>query len=191
MKFLNAKRVGIFLLILVASILFGVIFDAASTASEKKKYPLDARYTAFVSAASEESGVPEPYLWAFCKEESNFSSDLRSKDNEIGLMQITPEILTFVSTKRLETSYETGMLYDPETNLRVGASYVSYLYERYGNWSTVYAAYAAGTDAVDAWLRDASHVTSTGELKRLPSSISSYVKRLTKAVSLYQKLYYR
>ena len=99
--------------------------------------------------------------------------------------------LTFVSTKLLETSYETGILYDPKTNLRVGGAYLSYLYERYGNWSTVYAAYAAGTQPVDEWLRDEDHVSATGELKKLPSSTASYIKRLTKAATLYQKLYYR
>lgn len=191
MKFLTFKRIGIFVLILVASILFGVIYDAAATAHEKKKYPIDSRYEAFVADAAEESGIPEPVLWAFCREESRFDSGLLSKDGNIGLLQISPEILTFVSTKLLETSYETGILYDPATNLRVGAAYLSYLYERYGNWSTVYAAYTAGTDAVDGWLRDESHVTATGELRRLPSSTASYVKRLTKATALYQKLYYR
>ena len=191
MKFLNAKRIGIFAAILVASILFGVIFDAVMTAREKKKYPIDSRYATFVTEASKESGIPESVIWAVCKEESNFSSGLLSSDGKIGLMQISPELLSFVSSKLLETSYETGMLYDPKTNLRVGAAYLSYLYERYGVWSTVFAAYREGTDAVDAWLKDEKFVSSTGELRRLPSSVSSYVGRLNKALSTYQKLYNR
>ena len=188
---LNAKRIGLFLLILVASIFFGVIYDAAATAIEKKKYPIDDRYKDFVAEAAEEFGIPEAVLWAFCREESGFDSGLLSASGKIGLMQITPERLSFVSTKLLETSYETGILYDPKTNLRVGGAYLSYLYERYGNWSTVYAAYIAGTEPVDGWLRNEEHVTSTGELKKLPSSTASYIKRLTKATTLYQKLYYR
>lgn len=191
MKFLNFKRIGLFLLILAASILFGILYDAAATSREKKNYPIDDRYKSYVADAAEEFGIPEPVLWAFCREESNFDSALLSKNGEIGLMQITPERLSFVSTKILETSYETGILYDPKTNLRVGGAYVSYLYERYGNWSTVYAAYVAGTKPVDEWLRDEEHVSSTGELKKLPSSTASYIKRLTKATTLYQKLYYR
>ena len=188
---LNAKRVGLFLLILVASILFGKIYDAATTAREKKNYPIDPRYEAYVTDAAEEFGVPKSVLWAFCREESDFSSGLLSSDGRIGLLQISPSVLEFVSTKILETSYETGMLYDPKTNLRVGAAYLSYLYERYGNWSTVFAAYHVGVNTVDAWLKDPDHVSSTGELKRLPSSTASYIKRLTKAASLYQNLYYR
>lgn len=189
MKFLNAKRLGIFALILVVSILFGILFDVAMTAREKKKYPIDARYAESVTAASKESGVPEAVLWAVCREESAFSSGLKSEDGKIGLMQISPEVFTFVSTKLLETSFETGMLYDPATNLRVGAAYLSYLYERYGVWSIVFTAYLAGSEQVDAWLSDETYVTKTGELRRLPSQISSHVKRLDKALSLYQKLY--
>ena len=189
MKFLNAKRLAIFAAILVASILFGILFDVAMTAREKKKYPINSTYADFVTQASKEFGVPESVLWAVCKEESNFASGLRSSDGKIGLMQISPALLSFVSSSLLETNYEVGMLYDPETNLRVGAAYLSYLYERYGIWGTVFAAYRAGTDQVDTWLKDEKYVSSTGRLRRLPSDISSYVTRLEKALSTYQKLY--
>ena len=152
MKFFNAKRIGIFLAILIGSLIFGAIFDAVMTAKEKKNYPMDPRYAEYVTAASGEFGIPEAAIWAVCREESGFSSGLRSADGKIGLMQISPEIFTFVSTKLLETSYETGMLYDPATNLRVGTAYLAYLYERYGVWKTVFAAYTAGTEQVDTWL---------------------------------------
>lgn len=190
MKILNARRLGIFALILACSILFGFLFDAAATALEKRRYPIDERYRDLVADTAEEFGLPESVLFAFCREESGFAADLRSDDGKTGLLQISPEVFRFVCTTLLEVSYDAGMLYDPATNLRIGGAYLSFLFERYGNWDTVYAAYTAGTDAVDAWLKDPAHVTGTGELKKLPSSVSSYVKRLAKARSLYQKLYY-
>ena len=86
---------------------------------------------------------------------------------------------------------EAGMLYDPQTNLRLGAAYLSWLYQRYGVWENVHVAYFAGTDQTDAWLKEPSHISPQGVLTDIPDKdTASYVKRIQKSVSLYGKLYY-
>ena len=124
--------------------------------------------------------------------QSRFVSNAVSDDGRIGLTQLDPELFDFICTELLEKDQlESGMLYDPATNIEAGAAYLSYLYEKYGVWDTVYAAYVAGTDAVDAWLANEELVTPQGTLASIPDSDAArYVKDMRRAVELYYELYY-
>jgi hypothetical protein len=82
-------------------------------------------------------------------------------------------------------------LYDPATNLSAGAAYLSYLYQLYGSWRTAFAAYEAGCDAVNAWLKDSRYADGIGSLKKIPNAeLERLVGRMDRALSLYTKLYY-
>ena len=84
-----------------------------------------------------------------------------------------------------------GMLYDPATNLRAGTAWLSELYGRYGVWETVYAAYYAGTDTVDMWLKNPDLVSEQGRLQNVPDKAAEeYIEETAKSAELYQKLYY-
>ena len=191
MKF-NARSFAIIAAILALSIGFGFAFDGIATAIEKKQYPLSPRYAEDIQKVAEEYGIPEVILWATVSTESGFSSNLEGKNGGIGLMQLTPEEFAMIQTDILkETPEDSGRLYDPRKNLECGAAYLSYLYERYGVWEIVFAAFDAGTASVDAWLADPECVNELGILKNIPSpSTARYVKEVTKARELYIKLYF-
>ena len=139
-----------------------------------------------------EFGIPETVLWATICTESDFVSNLVSDTGEIGLMQLSPERFQTIYTDILhESAPDSGMLYDPATNLRAGAALISELYRRYGVWETVYAAYYAGEAQVDLWLADPEIVNAQGRLENIPDKATAkYVKQMQKAVELYEKLYY-
>lgn len=189
---LNYRRLIAFFLLIALSIGFGFAFDAIATAIEKHRYPMDARYAANVRACADEFGVPETILWAFIRTESDFTSNLVSENGEIGLMQLSPERFHSVYTDILhEPVPEDGLLYDPATNLRAGAALLSALYDRYGVWETVYAAYFIGEAQVDAWLANEGYVSAQGRLQNLPDKpTEKYIKTMTKTVKLYEKLYF-
>ena len=191
MKF-NARSFAIIATILVLSIGFGFAFDGVATAIEKKQYPLSPRYAEDIQKVAEEYGIPEVILWATVCTESGFSSNLEGKDGGIGLMQLTPEEFAMIQTDILkETPEDAGRLYDPEKNLACGAAYLSYLYQRYGIWETVFAAFDAGTASVDAWLADPEYVSELGTLTSIPNpSTARFVKEVTKAREFYIKLYF-
>ena len=191
MKF-NARSFAIIATILVLSIGFGFAFDGVATAIEKKQYPLSPRYAEDIQKVAEEYGIPEVILWATVCTESGFSSNLEGKDGGIGLMQLTPEEFAMIQTDILkETPEDAGRLYDPEKNLACGAAYLSYLYQRYGIWETVFAAFDAGTASVDAWLADPECVNEFGTLTSIPTPTTArYVKEVTKAREFYIKLYF-
>ena len=191
MKF-NARSFAIIAAILVLSIGFGFAFDGVATAIEKKQYPLSPRYAEDIRNAAEKYGIPEVVLWAIVQTESGFASNLEGKDGGIGLMQLTPDTFAMIQTDILkETPEDKGRLYDPEKNLECGAAYLSFLDQRYGVWETVFAAFDAGTDAVDAWLADSEYVSELGTLKNIPNTATArFVQDVVDARELYIKLYF-
>ena len=189
---LNFRHFLIFLLIVLASVGFGIGFDAVATAIEKHTYPIDESLSADVSANAAEFGIPEAVLWGFVHTQSRFSSTKVSADGSIGLTQLTPEEFSMILEDVLkEEAQSADMLYAPKTNLRCGAAYLSYLYHRYGKWETAFAAYEIGTDTVDAWLLDPTLTDEHGTLARIPDeSLAEHAKKAVSACEYYQRLYY-
>ena len=189
---LAARRFSILLLILALSIGFGFAFDAAAEAIERKRYPLVEEYAALISDYAEEFGVPEAVIWATVRTESGFASNAVSDDGEVGLMQLTPSDMEAIFQNILrEDAPDAGLLYDPKTNLRLGAARLSSLYEQYGAWDTVFAAWHAGTVAVDGWLSDPSNLNEWGSLERIPNKeTDAFVSDLRRSVKFYTSLYY-
>lgn len=189
---ITSRHVGIFCLILVLSIGFGFGFDAIATAIEKSIYPRPDELFDNVCEQADANGLPEAIVWATICCGSEFASNAHSEDGRIGLMQLTPEQfdLIRVTLLGLEPTDE-GLLYDPKTNLSSGCAWLSYLYEHYGVWELVFAAYRTGTETVDAWLSDSDLIDENGILEEIPDKeIARYVKDMQKAVAYYGKLYY-
>lgn len=191
MKF-NARSFAIIAAILVLSIGFGFAFDSIATVIEKNQYPLSERYADEIRAAASKYGIPEVVLWATVRTESGFAGDLKGENGGIGLMQLTPDEFAMIQTDILGVPPEDkGFLYDPQKNLQCGAAYLSYLYQRYGVWETVFAAFDAGIATVDAWLATPEYVTEFGTLKNIPEpGTARFVRDVIKARELYIKLYF-
>lgn len=191
MKF-NSRSLLIIAGILVLSIGFGFAFDGIATAIERRQYPLYERYANDIRETAAQYGLPETVLWATVRTQSGFAADAEGADGSIGLMQLTPEEFEMIQTVILGVApEESGRLYDPEKNLQCGAAYLSHLYQRYGVWETVFAAFDAGTEAVDAWLANSEYVTELGTLKTIPNPATErFVKDVMRAKELYTKLYF-
>ena len=189
---LNFRRVAIFLLLLAISVGFGFGFDAVATVMEKNRYPIREEFADQIRACSEEFGVPEAIIWATVCVESGFVSDAVGKDGGIGLMQLTPKDMEMIQTDILgEEPQHKGFLYYPQANLRCGTAYLSWLYQRYGVWETVFAAYSAGYGTVDAWLKDPELITPQGTLSSIPDAEArDFVSDATEAFEAYTKLYF-
>ncbi|MBE6699440.1 MAG: lytic transglycosylase domain-containing protein [Ruminococcaceae bacterium] len=189
---INARSFAIIAAILVLSIGFGFAFDGIATAIEKNQYPLSPRYANDIREVAAAYGIPEAILWATVRTQSGFSADLEGDDGSIGLMQLTPEEFEMIQTDILKKAPEdVGLLYNPQKNLQCGAAYLSYLYERYGVWETVFAAFDTGIASVDAWLANPEYVTELGTLKKIPDAKTArFVRDVEKAHQLYTKLYF-
>lgn len=181
-------RSAVIFVILILSVIIGFVYQSISDRADRARYPQE--YSDFVTKYSGEYGVPEYIIYASIKTESGFDSGARSEAGALGLMQIMPDTFDWLVSLTQE-GYETGMLYDPETNIKYGTYYLSYLYLKYADWETVYAAYNAGPANVDGWLEDPECTDENGGLENIPiKETAKYVKKMTTAVEMYKKLYY-
>ena len=178
-------------IILIISIIFGFCFDLICTAVEHKVYPKPAEYESFVKEYSKKYSVPENLIYAVIKTESKFNSSAESSVGAIGLMQMMPDTFTWLTNDRIGDRFSVGMLYDPETNIKYGVYYLSWLYDKYADWDTALAAYNAGPGNVDKWLEDPSITdVESGKLQNIPfKETREYVKKVNKALEKYESLY--
>ena len=143
-----------------------------------------------MEAYAEQYGVPETVVYAVIKTESNFDSGAVSSAGAVGLMQMMPETFEWLTDEILFDHLESGMLYDPETNIKYGTYLLSRFYDRYGDWELVFAAYNGGVGNVDEWLEDPEYADGDGGLKKIPfKETRQYVKKVTDAWDMYERLY--
>lgn len=177
------------IILLAISVVFGFVFDFVVTKIERAIYPKPSEYAEYVSRYSSEYGVPEELVWAVIKTESDFKASSVSGVGAVGLMQLMPDTFNEITNFRLNERLDAGMRYDPETNIRYGTYYLSYLYARYENWSTAIAAYNAGLGKVDEWLENDDYATDN-TLTYIPyKETRNYVQKVQKALQMYEDLY--
>lgn len=94
-------------------------------------------------------------LMAVSRRESAFNPHARSHAGATGLMQLLPATARHVAKKHSKPLPATADLIVAQTNMTLGALYLSGLLERYqGNRVLALAAYNAGPHRVDRWLTE-------------------------------------
>lgn len=182
------KALCVFLAIALVSVAIGFAAEHFKEKLDLASHP--QKYSEFVEKYASVYKVPEEICYAVIKCESGFDSAAVSHAGAVGLMQITPPTFDYLCNLAKE-EHETGMLYDPETNIRFGTFYLSVLYERFGNWSCAFAAYNCGPSRVASWIEDGM-VDEDGNLTEIPiSETETYVKRVNAAIEKYKELYYQ
>ena len=181
----------IVIILLAISVAFGFLFDMSCTLIEKKTHPL--KYTDHVEKYAEQYNVPRELIYAIINTESDFQSNAVSRAGAVGLMQIMPSTFKDITENFLYEDLDVGMLYDPETNIKYGVFYLSWLKTFYDNWDCVVAAYNGGLGNVDKWLKD-SECSEDGKtliVKKIPfEETRNYVKKVNKAKEKYTELYF-
>jgi transglycosylase-like protein with SLT domain len=124
---------------------------------------------AYVTEASRRFGVPERWIRAIMRVESDGKQRARSKKGAMGLMQIMPGTWT-----ELRLRYRLGGdPYDVRDNILAGAAYIRELSDRYGTPGFV-AAYNAGPGRYERHL-------ATG--RPLPEETQAYVATLAPMIN--------
>ena len=139
------------------------------------------KYEGYIKKYSNEYGVPEAVVYAVMKVESDFDKNAISSSDPPakGLMQITDETFIWIGEHLMKEDVNLFMIFDPETNIKYGTYLLSYLYGRFQNWDTVYAAYNAGLSRVNGWLKDPSYSDGNGNLTYIPfGETRAYVKKV-------------
>ena len=148
-------------------------------------------FTEYVTKYSNEFDVPEALIYAVIRTESGFDPEARSSVGAIGLMQLMPDTLDWLS-RLLDEEAPTGEITDPETNIKYGTYYLRYLCDRFGNLDTALAAYNAGHGRVASWLTNKEYSDDRITLKSIPfEETKNYVNKVTSDYNTYKKLYYK
>ena len=178
----------IIITILILSVLIGYVYQTIWHHIDLMNYPQE--YSELVTEYSAKYGVPEYVVYAVIKTESDFQSNKVGDGGEIGLMQLTPETFTRLLTMTKDT-LDSGILYDPATNVEYGTYFLSYLYTEYNRWDTVLAIYEAGEDVVSEWRQNPDYVDGNNNLTVIPDDdVRDYVDSVNKAIEIYKNLYY-
>ena len=124
-------------------------------------YPVE--HENLIRKYAKENGIEPAYVAAVIMAESSYRTDAVSSVNAQGLMQLLPSTGEWVA-KKLNESYASGSLFDPETNLRYGCWYLGWLMERYdGSMKCASSAYHQGQGTVDKWLKKARQTNDPNE----------------------------
>lgn len=185
---MNPNRAAVIALLAVLAIGLGLLADFAITCFEKRAYP--QKYADYVETYAQQYGVPESLVYAVIHTESGFDSGAVSPVGAVGLMQLMPDTFEWLTDEILFDHLESGMLYDPETNIKYGTYLLSRLYDRYGDWDLTLAAYNGGVGNVDKWLEDPAYSDGEGGLKKIPfKETRNFVKKVSDAKKTYERLY--
>lgn len=154
-------------------------------------YPL--AYWDAIQAEAQRRGL-DPYLIAsITRQESGFEPTTVSNAGAVGLMQIMPEEAGRIATAGGLGAVTREDLFDPATNIAVGAAeYAQKLARWNGNHVLAIASYNAGEDAVSGWIAR----TPLDDIDRFVESIPFaetrlYVKTVTRNRSEYERIYPR
>lgn len=179
------KRSIVAILLIISAIVLGYFVDSALDSREKAAYPV--LYSEYVEKYSEMYGVPQDVIYAIIKTESNFDPNATSSKGAKGLMQLMPNTYEWACGKA-NIPYDESKVTDPETNIHCGVYYLSYCYEQFSVWQTVYAAYNAGHGQVRSWLDD-EEISKNGHLIDIPfDETASYVEKVSKTREKYIKI---
>ncbi len=169
-----------------AAVLFGAFFVTGKSVM-KLIYPM--KYTEYVEKYSTEYGIETELLYAVIKTESSFNPDAVSNADAVGLTQITPETFDWLKSKLGETEKSLS-LKDPETSIKYGAFFLSYLLNEFEETDTALAAYHAGRGRVNGWLEDNNYSENGKTLNEIPiPETAHYVSKVNRALEVYGNLY--
>lgn len=150
---------------------------------KRATHPL--KYEGVIRSESLKHNLDPSFVAGVVYTESRFRPDVRSHRGAYGLMQLLPQTANFISKR----SGIKGDYHDPETNLKIGIWYLSYLNERYlGDERLMLAAYNSGEGQVDEWSSDKNFDIG----KDIPfKETRDYVNNVLEAQKTYEELYGR
>lgn len=149
-----------------------------------------------IRGASASRGISPFMTLAIIKQESAFNPGALSPANARGLMQLIPSTGKVIfektgSGREPAVKFDPLSLFDPETNVTLGAAYFQELVARYkGNLPRAIAAYNAGAPAVDRWDARFGNHDDDEFVELIPYlETREYVKKVMRNMVLYRRIY--
>ena len=185
MKSPKARDTGVFVLILLMSILISIVANALIDGIYRWVYP--EKHHSIVEKYANEYSVPIELVFAVIKVESNFEADVESSAGALGLMQMLPSTYEWLAS-RLGDEPNVELLFDPETNIRYGTYYLQYLYAKFGTWEKAIIAYNWGEGNFSNFISENGY--TDGNYDSIPvKETRNYAKKVIHHWEKYKELY--
>ena len=149
------------------------------------RYPLPYQQT--FEAFSSQASISSTWAYGIARSESLFMRDVRSSAGAVGLMQLMPATGRNVAKEIKLPYFGLATLVDPESNIRLGTTYLGKMADRYdGNQVLATAAYNAGPHRVDRWLPEDGPIDARIWIENIPfNETRKYVKRVLAAQAIF------
>lgn len=109
-------------------------------------------YLPLIESLSEHTRISKDWVYGLIRQESRFIATARSTVGANGLMQIMPTTAQWVANKIQMQDFDANRIYDVETNLQLGTSYLRLLLDRLDdNIVLTTAGYNAGPHRSFTW----------------------------------------
>lgn len=136
-------------------------------------------YDGPVHAGAALTGLPEDFIYAVMRQESLYDSEVVSRANAIGLLQLIPETSQRTARRWQQPAPTRADLFDPTVNVTLGSAELRDMLSQFGNQLPVaIAAYNAGPNAAARWLPDAPR-DAAAWIENIPyNETRDYVQRV-------------
>lgn len=166
-----------------------VPLDEAPLAFWRVAFPMPFR--ASVERYSKQKSI-DPYLVAgLIRQESEFNPKAVSVAKAYGLTQVLPSTGRSLSRQTGMKRFAPRMLFEPDTNLRLGTHYLRQLVDSLnGKWPETLASYNGGRSRVVRWLTWGNYREPAEFIETIPiTETRDYVQIVMRNASVYRRLY--
>lgn len=147
-------------------------------------------YWSIIKTESAKNGL-DPYLVAsLIRQESEFNPSAVSYANAWGLMQLLPSVGRTLARQEGMTHFQTFMLLDPETNIRLGTRYLKQMLDHFGGVPEyALAAYNAGDSRVEDWQAAGPYSGMDEFVESIPfTQTREYVQAILRNIEIYREI---
>mgnify|MGYP005843954983 CR=1 FL=1 len=158
-------------------------------------YPLP--YGKLMESVAQQHKIPLEILYGLVRTESAFIPNIKSRAGAIGLTQLMLATAKDAAGRIRRSGgpdfaiNDGKELEDPETNLYIGAWYLSYLIEKTGSPLLALASYNGGMTRVRNWRSSQARLAEDLFLETIPiTETREYSRRVLAAAAIYGYLYF-
>lgn len=154
----------------------------------EERFPLAWRDT--FQRMTQGRAIQQSYAMAIARQESAWNPQARSPVGASGLMQLMPATAQHTAKKGNLNGYvNSSQLFDPETNILLGTTYLDDVYQTFNNNRILAsAAYNAGPSRVNTWLKNsAGRIDPVAFIESIPfTETRGYVKNVLAYDAFYR-----
>jgi len=159
-------------------------YKADEMGALRDRFPMS--YATIVKREAGKTGLQAAMIWSIIRQESAFNQHAASYVGAKGLMQLMPATARHVARK-LHMHKGMPQLFSAAINIRLGASYLADMKQRFGSLALAAAAYNAGPHRVKTWLERVSFESPAVWVESIPfNETRRYVQQVMAFVSVYE-----